>query len=400
MKKITCSLLVLLTLGLFSCDKDSDVNNDPSTNPTTSFESDEAKKVIQNMGSSMANDIVDMVNAEGVQALVDLAELLGMGFGYDEAPSDYPSYSKVNRAEYKARLKSSAKMRAYKAKGLFIPKQIRSARVQSGGLFVFDDYKGVYEYDEDEIFVKVEDSDIIIFKFPSKGSATYDAQLRITAYSEYAFTDTWSGNTEYIPSVLKADLIIGNKKYVDFNYSVNFKGDAEPTKGSVSLLLSPITYEISFDNTAAKSAKGNASIKNGSSKILSVDAEVTFDGDKDLDYISKVTSSKDYRGLKFAGTLDVKGLDAAYDSEEEEVDINKYHNYTFSKDGKLLGALVVKEESYEEKWTDYWTGHTYTWTYSRQVFYIKYADGTMEELEELFEPALEEMEKVFVEHGF
>jgi hypothetical protein len=72
----------------------------------------------------------------------------------------------------------------YAIRGM-VKRSTANARISGDEPFNFNENKGVYEWNfQEEIFVRTDDSEVMEIWFPTEGSATNNAEFRMTAYEE------------------------------------------------------------------------------------------------------------------------------------------------------------------------------------------------------------------------
>jgi hypothetical protein len=403
MKKLKLIWLLALIFGVFACDE---ADRNGGVREMDPIDGDKAKAVMRNMGSDMKNDIVELVSSEGVQAVAQLVELMDMGFIADPYTdyTDYnfwdTDYARSKKAPLKVKLKAGALHRVNQFRTVFVPKHLKSARTMNSALS-FDDMKGVYVYDaKSGTFDKVEDSEMVIYRFPSKGSSVNDAEFRITAYQEYVYQSDYgygwetgrastASYTYAIPSLISADLSINGEQYVSVNYSMSFVDPGIPARGSFSLFLKPFTYALSFDISSPNVAMANTSLSRNGDVLFSIGAEVNYNGDiSGNPGFSRLAGHVQYRNLKLEGAADVEAMHNA----GEGADWNKHHDFVFTDNGRVFGKLHIEQE--KRTYYDYWLEKEVE--YYRTELYIRYNNGVKEKLEDVLEEMLDEVEDVLV----
>ena len=81
--------------------------------------------------------------------------------------------------------------------------------------------------------------------------------------------------------------------------------------------------------------------------------------------------------LNIEGSVNVAAMDA---DQSQQIDLNKYVTLKVTADGKKLGDIIFQTETVDGQ--------------ESSVAYIKYADGTQENLEDLLKPVTDELDKI------
>ena len=348
-------LLALSILGLFvftSCQNDDGKNVD--------LTADEASKSINASAEQLSNDIVSLVESEGVAAITDFAELL---------EGSEVIGGRISQKDWtKERL------------DLIIQYFVNgpAARINNDEPTSFDDIKGLYEWNPELQDFEKEASEYFIVKFPTEGSATNNAELKISDLQFVTITEI-DGDIvdEYeVPSIIVGYLKVGEETLIELDFEVNWSEEAMPVKADVSLLVKPFTFTIKFDDTFATAASLLSSIYIDEELIIGIDLDVQFE-DNTKEEPVYFEGSVSYRTLKIAGNVDIREI-------EEEGDPNDFIDLALYSNDSKLGDIVFVLEEIEGGFEDY-------------VAYVEYSDGSKEKLEEILEPVFTEIEEVFEE---
>jgi len=134
-----------------------------------------AKTLIAEEAQAIHNDIVGIVQTEGAEALTDLMDLTDLA-------DPFNGRSSLNRSETNKLLKE----KFLQFKSIFIPKGSVNLRTDEHDGFDFEANWGSYEWlPMEEDFIKTSsEGEMIIIRFPTEGSPTNNAELRITGYNE------------------------------------------------------------------------------------------------------------------------------------------------------------------------------------------------------------------------
>ncbi len=349
MKKLNLYGLVIGLLILTAC------GNDDESKAT--FTVEQAKQSMSKLSTDMSADIVDITSAEGVDAVGDLVSILELS---DPFSGRLSSEEKANWL----------KRHAVLFKSVFVTKPLENGRVAEAG-FDYGAHIGTYDWNADtESFDKTTGANIIIINFPQEGSTENNITLRITEYAEEQFSDDF--DSYYMPTVIAADLSIDGVEQISLDFSADYNSNGDPIAAAVELFLNPYTFAVAFDDSQTKTATGSASIKKAQETIVAVSLKVDFLSvqKEDVDLIDGFVQ---YRNMKIQGNVDVNGIESA-----ENPDPNDFVTLALYDNSNKVGDIIFKTEMVDG--------------YEEDVPYIKYADGTMEKLEDVLKPVLDELE--------
>ncbi|WP_424962176.1 hypothetical protein [Ekhidna sp.] len=349
MKKLFALSIIGLSV-LTGCQNEDEKNVD--------LNAEEASQVINASADQLSNDVVSLVESEGVSAMTDFAELL--------EGSEVIGGRVSQKAWTKERL------------DLIIQYFVNgpSARTNNDQPTTFDDIKGLYEWNPAIQEFDEEASEYFIVKFPTEGSETNNAELKISDLQFVTITETHGGFVdEYeVPSVIVGYLKVDDVTYIELDFNVNWSSEGMPEEADVSLFVKPFTFTIKFDDTFATSASLLSSIYIDEELIIGIDLDVQFE-DNTKEEPVYFEGSISYRTMKIAGNVDIREI-------EEEGDPNDYINLALYNNDSKLGDIVFVLEEVDGGYEDY-------------VAYVEYSDGSKENLDEILEPILAEIEDVF-----
>ena len=344
-------LLALVLLGLFvftSCDDDGEKETD--------LNSDDAKVLIDGSASDMTEDVISLVESDGVKAVADFAELL------DGSDVINGRASQSGWTKEKLQL-----ITQYFING-------PSARTGTDEVTSFEDIKGSYEWNPDINDFDKAESDVFIVKFPTEGSEINNAELKISELEFVTIIDEYEGFVdEYqVPSKIEGYLKVDEVTVIELSYLVDWSESGNPEKADIELFVSPFTFSLNFNDAITKSSL-LTSIKLNGDIITEVDLDVTFE-DETKEEVLLVEGSVQYRTLKIQGTIDPREVPV-------DGDPNEYIKLALYSDDAKVGDIVFV---FEDEVGDY-------------VAYVSYADGSTENLEDLLEPTLQEIEDILSE---
>ncbi|WP_420317759.1 hypothetical protein [Ekhidna sp.] len=349
-KLIGISLLSLFILT--GCDNDDEKN--------VELTSDEAKALVNNSADKIGDDVVSLIESDGTQAIMDFADLL------------------ENSAVIGGRV--SEKAWTKEKLDLIIQYFVDgpAARVSNDDPMTFDDIKGLYEWNPETQDFDKEASEFFIVKFPTEGSQTNNAELKI---SQLEFVTIREVHADYVdeyelPTVIVGYVKVDDVTVIELDFSANWSSTGAPEKADVSLFVTPFTFQLDFDDTFDKSSLVSSSMLLGEESILAVDLTVEFEtADKEEPVYFE--GSVSYRDIKIAGNVDVRDI-------EDDADPNDFIDLALFAGDEKVGDIVFVLEEIEPGFEDY-------------VPYVEYEDGSRDNLEDLLEPVIEDMEEFFAQ---
>jgi hypothetical protein len=355
MKKLLSLAALSLVIGfLASCNKDDENGNQLSKN--------EAQAKLNALNSEATNDLEDLANADGFSALRSLFDLTEL---------DDPFAGRASNDKQKVR--NYFRKKGNELRTIFIKKTAGSGRIQSDEPFDFNAHKGIYEWNFDtESFVKTGSSSIIEIRFPTEGSTTNNATLKITAYSEVELFDEEWEEIYFEPEVIQASLAVDGEEVASLDLNIDWDEEGFPLMADITVELVPFTGNLTFDVSGAMVSTVSASIFHNDDILLATSVTVTYDdASKSEESIETIVGYVQVRDVKLEGDVDVEAMDQSSDG-----DPNDYVHLALFADGTKLGDIVFEDEDGE-------------W-----IPYIQYADGSKEKLEDVLEPILDELDNL------
>ncbi len=343
--------LGLALLGLFvfsSCEEDAEKEAD--------LNSEDSKVLIDGSASDMTEDVISLIESDGVKAATDFAELLDGS----EVINGRTSQSGWTKAKLEL-------ITQYFVNG-------PSARTGTDEITSFEDIKGLYEWNPDLNDFNKETSDFFIVKFPTEESEVNNSELKISELEFVTVVDEYDGFIdEYeVPSKINGYLKVDEVTLIILSYSVDWSENGIPEKADIELFVSPFTFLLTFNDAITKSSL-LTSIELNEEVITEVDLDVTFE-DETKEEVLLVDGSVQYRNLKIQGEIDPREVPVD-GNPNEYIDLSLY-----SADTKVGDIDFV----FEEEVGDY-------------VAYVRYSDGSVDNLDDLLEPTLQEIEDIFTE---
>ncbi|MBV6647136.1 MAG: hypothetical protein KI790_16885 [Cyclobacteriaceae bacterium] len=359
-------LFLLAAFVLFSC---SEEDNQPDTGSMTPAE---ATALVDNSLGAVEDDIVSLVQSDGVDAMISMLDLF-----YDSQAFGRLEYaSKDQQKQYI--LEQSKVLSQLFVEGVA---SVNSDVPEDGGdeFGDIETTKGIYEWSfELNDFEKTGESDILVIAFPTEGSTENNAEFRLTAVEIEEFVESYDGYEDRYeqPTVIKADLSIDDSKFIDLDFEVDYSAEGIPVFADITMLVVPFTFSLDFDDTNSGTSSVSASISKDSELITAVSVEVIF-VDAEKEEVKSIDGSVSYRALKIQGDIDVLALD-----NSEDGDPNDYINLALFSDDKKIGDIEFVLEEIEPGYEDY-------------VAYVTYSDGSKENLEDLLKSVEMEIEDFF-----
>lgn len=352
MKRILFPITITLFI-LTGCQNDAD---DQQVDPTV----EESKEAVDASATALSDDIVTLVQSQGVNELVHLIDLI--------ENHQLVSGRTSQQAWTKSRLKAISH--------LFVNGP--SARVGVSNPKTFEDIKGLYVWNSDLQDFDFQESEFFTVQFPTEGSETNNAEFQITTLELVTIEDVNGDFVDIyeVPVAITGYLKVDGEAIVELSYEVDWSAEGTPEKANVDLLVSPFTFIINFTDTFDKSTSLLASISINGELITSIDVDVSYETESKADpYL--IEGNVQYRSLKIDGNLDAREIGLNGDPNSF-IDLALY-----SGDSKIGDVIFVLEED-EEGYQDY-------------IPYVQYEDGTRENLEDLLRPVFEEIETIFAE---
>lgn len=347
------SLVALVTLigFLASCNKEENSNQ---------LSKNDAKAKLSALNSETTSDLNDLANADGFAALRSLFDLTELDDPFAGRASDD-----------KKKVRAYFRKKGNELRTIFIKKTDGSGRINSDEPFDFNAHKGVYQWNTGtEVFEKVANSTIIKIHFPSEGSATNNAVLKITAYTEIALYDEEWEEIYFEPQVIQASLAVNEEEVASLDLNITWDEAGFPLTADITIELAPYSGTLSFDVSGTLISTVAASIRHNNEVLLATSVTVNYDNaSKSEESIEMIHGFIQVRNITLEGVVDVEGMDHSANG-----DPNDFLDLVLISDGTKLGDIVFKEDDGE-------------W-----IPYIQYADGSKEKLEEVLEPILDELE--------
>ncbi len=359
MKKSLFYLMIPLGFIAFSCEPE-------ETEPLTT---DEAIVEMESVAATLSDDILDMVNTEGVEALTDLTNLADP-FGEQGNDPVQRTFSEFDIEESR----ELVKQRIHALRNIFTPEAV-AERIKDEH-FVFEDHIGIYTYnfEFDSWDYTNGGIDYIQINFPSAGAGENNAQLNIYDYQDEAFETDEFGYLEvyYEPTALDANLLVNGNEVASVDFTASYNEEADPVTVNLALNLLPFTYALTFYDAGSNTSSVSASVSRGDRVIMGAGVDVTYAGPLKL-VVNEISGDVTILSVSVDATLDVAGLTSAQEGD----DINDFYTAEVFVDGEKVGDIEIDIE--EEK------------------IYIVFLDGQRKDAEDVFSAFITELEQIIAD---
>ena len=321
---------------------------------------DNASAEINAIAGEMNQDVVTLVQSEGVNGALSLVDLMNNSLEFGRIS---PYQADENRAFIAQKIDF---IDHYFTSGIAVTLGEEPAE--------FTDIKGVYAWDFTlQDFVKVEESDILVIAFPVDESTTNNGEFRLTE-----FTVVFIDGYEY-PKTIKADLSIDDVEYINLDFAVSYSSIGDPESADIFLKVLPFALDVKFDDTQSTSSSLAVTMLLEGENLIGADATVTYTSTDKLEPVS-VSGEVFYKNLRIVGSISDTEMDNSVEGNP-----NEYIDLDLFLGDQKAGDIVFELEEITED----------GFTYEDYVPYVLYGDGTKEKLEDILLPVIEEIEDVF-----
>lgn len=341
MKKLSFLLITLLILA--SCNNE-ETPNDPIT-------SDQAIASIEDAAGQMSQDIIDLVESDGLYSIEASADFI----------FEFMDLGQGNARTTKQRLLDIVKF--------FATDPASRTDVEEPEMPT-----GLYEWDAvNEEFVKDDtyEGDDLVLLFPVGESTTNNGRFTLSSFEL---------NADDLPTLVEMDLKVDDVQMVDLYLAVNWSSFGFPEDGELYLFVNPFSLNVGYNLTDGTGTTVSVTLENGDDLIASIGLETSSSLESifESEELPSVSGHVQYRGIKLEGSVDLAGMDDAFENDQ---DPNEHFDLALYIDDEKAGDIVLVLETVEG-YTDYYP-------------YIEFNDGTMMSLEDFFEEIGEEMEEAF-----
>ncbi|MEQ9405360.1 MAG: hypothetical protein RIM99_17355 [Cyclobacteriaceae bacterium] len=342
--KIKHYLPILALIFLASCSEDD--------NKDGGLTADEAKDQINAIADNLGNDVVTMVQSEGVEGALDLVDLLDNSTVFGRIS---PYQTDANKQFF---TQQSSKLAHYFTNGV--------AQLLGEEPVDFTEKKDIYEWDPTigDFVPQHAEVDFVEIRFPVEESTTNNGVFRLEKFEVVEI------DGEELPTAIEANLTIdGGDPVIDLSFVVNYDSNGNPELADIYLAVLPFALDVSFNNTNASSTSLDASLLLEGENLLGIDVTVEFDSDEKLEPVS-ISGEVSYRNLRIVGNANLT-FDINVDDPNEFFDLALFIGFD------KAGDIVFIED----------------------VAHVEYADGSVEILEEILASVITEIEETFTEIG-
>jgi hypothetical protein len=359
MKKLLLIAVVGFLFGLSAC-------KDDEKEGSTQLSKAEAKAEINSFNSSVASDLQEFSSSEGLKAITDLSNIASL---------DDPFGGRKSTDKKKVRVFLRNKGQMFRK--IFDNKYTSAGRTKEGEPFDFAANTGIYSWNADlEQFDKTGESNIIKILFPSEGSTTNNAELRLNSYEEVGFYDEEWQEYTYNPTLIDAELLVDGTEVASLNLEATWDEAGFPLTADVSATVAPFSATVSFDVSASNKNTLSASLSKNSEQLFSTSVEVLYSAStKTAEDIKTVSGHVTVKNIKLEGNIDVEGMDNV---QGEDPDWNEFVDLKLVIDNKVAGKIVFVKEMVDG--------------YEESVPYVEYTDGSKEKFEDVVEPIVSELD--------
>lgn len=342
-------------LGLASCSSDDDGGKGNVVSK------DEAKTKIASFNSTAKADLQDLQDIEGLKAAQDFFDLANADDPFGRVPADH----KKLRAFFREKGKD---FRSVFTKGT------AAGRTSAEEAFNYEANLGKYAWNSDlQEFEMIDESSIISIEFPTEGSATNDARLDLTAYSEVELVDEEWGDTYYEPEVLKAALYVDDAKVVGVDLDVDWDEQGFPLKANIALTVTPFKLTVGFDTQGSTSNSLSVSLLRNDETVVATSITVNYkDASKSEESVKSIEGYVQLRNLKLQGNINAE----AANNSQGEVDLNDFVKLALYDGNQKLADVVFEDQD------------------GAAVAYLQYADGSKEKVETALQPVIDEIDAI------
>lgn len=331
---------------MFSCDSVEDETS----------KAEDAQSVIAQNSFELEENVIEMVQSTGLEALLDLIDL----WDVVDIESESGVFARnIDREEVEKEL--------FQLTRAFTPR------------ITCDDntYSGIYEWSslEQDFLLINEDVEYMEVRFPIEGSNVNNAVFSISEIVFLDFEEDDDVDDVYVTKIT-SEMIVDGVLVASLNLNFGYNDMQFFDDADVDLYLAPFDYKLEFTDSEEKQTSLSASVHRDEQKLMYADILVIYE-DFDKYYEESVEGEINIHDLSLAGTIDIKGLDE--EVFEGTPDLNEYFTLEVLHEGESIGEINVNssEEEFE--------------------FVITYEDGTSESLSDLFEESITEIENILLE---
>ncbi|MCI0751791.1 MAG: hypothetical protein L0Y35_08125 [Flammeovirgaceae bacterium] len=355
------SLAVFAAFLLAACGSDKDTN----------LSADQARQALTSAGESLSTDLGEFTSADGYAAFEDLGTYSGAGI-----PLPFGRTAKEKR-DPRIMVKDGLRQLRH-----VITSPTQNAKVQGEEPFDFDANWGVYEWNPSLEDFELTDPNVtyIQIEYPTTGSSTNDAVLKLTDYEEVELTyeDFGGTYTTYEPTIMVASLTVDGTLIATIDLEASYNSDtADPVFVDVTFFVNPYTLDVDYDDRSTTNTSFSETLSKNGSVIISWGVSATFGNGKGVDEFGDTIEPTAIAG--FVQLYNVR-LDAAIAAPVNQNDPPSV-SIAVTVNGSLAGNIGVEYVEVDGILVE--------------VVYIYYTDGTKQPLDEIFGDLATELEGMF-----
>ena len=307
---------------------------------TKTINTEEAIETLDQNSQEMASDFDQMANTEGMEAMEVLAALA-------EKQEPFAQKKLLGSESVLKTIEKTLK-----------PSNNKMVKRLGDQPFDFQAHTGTYTWQaEGKWVVDTENPpDAIVIEFPTDTTddpVENNATFTLSTYEETMVLDS-AGNENYVPTQLQAMLEVDGDKVMEVNWDLAIEEMEDGSKMVSSLdaliTLKPFTYTLSLTQNSLSASIAHEDIE---TTLMSMNLDVTFMGEDDIEDVKKVEGNVQVRNLNFKGwvkpyamenvnTDDIQSVDDLVDYYNEQIDLALY---TYDQNNKIADVKFVKSES-------------------------------------------------------
>ncbi len=351
--------LAMFTLVFVACEKDDDPKELSAT---------EAKVVLNSSSVSLETEFKEMENMAAMKALDKVSDMkLPFSAGEDDL---FMVKQYVSELDEQPSVKLTAK--------------------KSEENKEFSQLVGTYTYDATNARWSIDANnpdDKIVVIFPTEGSSKNNATWTIYALETVKVVDDMDVN--YEPTKIKMDLVIDDKKVLDFNLNAEWGEGSDPESMSYALEVPPYKDELSM-SMSKSAAEFSRTFSKGGTSLASIGVGAVFEGMQEEDgepIPSSMSGHIQYGAVKVEGSVDFEEImkvilnPVKTDQEAALAEVNENIKITVSTyPGKeKIGIIQLDIIAGEEE----------------PVQVIVFNDGTKERADKYLKSMMDQLEEIF-----
>lgn len=324
-RKFLLLMTLVFALIISSCSKDDE--------KTKEEWAEEDKQTLENLSDGASADMNEMLESNGMDALMALMEIMDKDDPFYEDPL----------VDAGTRYKST-----FTPFGEKEEKQKSTLKIEQNW---FEEHAGTYTWNvsTQKWDYSSEPTDKVLLVFPEDGPEGIDNNVTITIHD---FEEEWIDdgyNTWTQPTALHIDMFIDGTKEGELIFSASYQTDGEPQSVSIDLFLNPIHLDLSFGDSGSQFSVAG-SLKLHDLTILSADLNLDYilvEDDYGWEYeeITFVQGFVHYGPIKVQGSMNIAELDALEHPAVAD-DINPHVDLTLYSfpDGRKMADIVAKDD--------------------------------------------------------